>query len=194
MSCRRRWIVELILLISCSRPLGSASGCWCIQYWWVEHLHFCSYITKFSTIVQTLTYQIIYFTEDSECSNPLQLTVEIMFPLYSLFILFFIFKYCNIVINSYRGLARLMLMHAIGTSLAFWVYTIVRETQDAINMKNYYYRKEIKSLWMSIACDSNIIFICPQTRRNSWRALEWQKLKNPTIFSPMNVPGMKIWI
>lgn len=109
-------------------------------------MYFCSYITKFSTIVQTLTYQIIYFTEDSECSNPLQLTVEVMFPLYSLFILFFIFKYCNIVINSYRGLARLMLMHAIGTSLAFWVYTIVRETQDAINMKNYYYRKEIKSL------------------------------------------------
>lgn len=31
-----------------------------------------------------------------------------------------------------------MLMHAIGTSLAFWIYTIVRETQDAINMKNYY--------------------------------------------------------
>lgn len=60
-----------------------------------------------------------------------------MFPLYSLFLLFFIFKYCNIVINSYRGLARLMLMHAIGTSLAFWIYTIVRETVDAINMKNY---------------------------------------------------------
>lgn len=30
-----------------------------------------------------------------------------------------------------------MLMHAIGTSLAFWIYTIVRETQDAINMKYY---------------------------------------------------------
>lgn len=28
-----------------------------------------------------------------------------------------------------------MLMHAIGTSLAFWIYTIVRETQDAIRMK-----------------------------------------------------------
>ena len=85
-----------------------------------------------------------------------QIVVEIMFPLYSLFVLFFIFKYCNIVINSYIGLARLMLMHAIGTSLAFWIYTIVRETvvnfviefksselngkflqQDAINMKNY---------------------------------------------------------
>lgn len=70
-------------------------------------------------------------------SNFLQLTVEIMFPLYSLFLLFFIFKYINIVINARRGLARMMLMHAIGTSLAFWIYTIVTETQDAINMKKY---------------------------------------------------------
>lgn len=88
--------------------------------------------------ILTLTYQIIYFTQDNACSNLLQLTVEIMFPLYSLFLLFFIFKYTNIIINSYRGLARIMLMHAIGTSLAFWIYTIVRETQDAINMKRMY--------------------------------------------------------
>lgn len=86
----------------------------------------------------TLTYDVIYFAEDSECNNLLQLAVDIMFPLYSLFVLFFIFKYSNIIINTYRGFARFMLMHAIGTSLAFWIYTIVRETQDAINMKNYY--------------------------------------------------------
>lgn len=85
--------------------------------------------------VLTLTYQIFYFAQDSQCSNLLLLTVEILFPLYSLFVLFFIFKYCNIIINSYVGLARIMLMHAIGTSLAFWIYTIVRETSDAINMK-----------------------------------------------------------
>lgn len=87
--------------------------------------------------ILTLTYQIIYFAQDDACSNVLQLVVEILFPLYSLFVLFFIFKYANIVINAYRGFARLMLMHAIGTSLAFWIYTIVRETQDAINMKYY---------------------------------------------------------
>lgn len=38
----------------------------------------------------------------------------------------------NVIILENRGLARLCLMHAIGTSLAFWVYTIVRETADAI--------------------------------------------------------------
>lgn len=38
----------------------------------------------------------------------------------------------SVIINEHRGLARFFLMHAIGTSLAFWVYTIVRETADAI--------------------------------------------------------------
>lgn len=61
--------------------------------------------------VLTLTYEIVYFTQDTACSDFLQLTVDILFPLYSLFLLFFIFKYCNVVINTYRGFARLMLMH-----------------------------------------------------------------------------------
>lgn len=39
-----------------------------------------------------------------------------------------------------------MLMHVIGTSLAFWIYTIVRETQDAINMKSYYKNND-KGTW-----------------------------------------------
>lgn len=38
----------------------------------------------------------------------------------------------NVVINAHQSLARFCLMHAIGTSLAFWVFTIVRETADAI--------------------------------------------------------------
>lgn len=42
----------------------------------------------------------------------------------------------NVIINEYRGLARVLLMHAIGTSLAFWVFTIVRETADAIALSD----------------------------------------------------------
>lgn len=42
----------------------------------------------------------------------------------------------NVIINANRGLARLCLLHAIGTSLAFWVFTIVRETADAIARSN----------------------------------------------------------
>jgi hypothetical protein len=87
--------------------------------------------------ILSLTYQSIYFIEDSECRDGLQLAVDILFPIWALLVLFFIFKYCNIIINSYRGVARLLIMHAIGTSLAFWIFTIVRETTDAIAMKSY---------------------------------------------------------
>jgi hypothetical protein len=65
--------------------------------------------------------------------------VEIVFPIYAIILLFFIFKYINVVINEFRGLARLFLMHAIGTALALWIYTIARETADAIRMKEKKY-------------------------------------------------------
>lgn len=65
--------------------------------------------------VLTLSYQFIYFTEEPECSNVPLLVVEIMFPVYSLLVLFFVFKYANVIINSHIGLARFGLMHAIGT-------------------------------------------------------------------------------
>lgn len=87
--------------------------------------------------ILTISYQATYLSSDTppECRDPLQLTVDIMFPIYSLFVLFFIFKYCNVIINNYRGVARVMLMHAIGTTLAFWIYTIVNETVLAIRIK-----------------------------------------------------------
>lgn len=88
-----------------------------------------------------ISYQIIFLTSTDdnfyECVQPLQLAFDIMFPLYSLFLLFVIFKYANVIINENRGLARLAIMHAIGTSLAFWIFTIVRETSDAIRLKYY---------------------------------------------------------
>lgn len=65
--------------------------------------------------ILTLSYQVIYSFEDPECSNFPLLAVEILFPIYSLFVLFFIFKYINVIINSNIGLARFGLMHAIGT-------------------------------------------------------------------------------
>ncbi|XP_055685215.1 proton channel OtopLc-like isoform X2 [Lutzomyia longipalpis] len=86
-----------------------------------------------------VSYQVIFMTavepDFHKCASVLTLVLEIMFPLYSIFVLFFVFKYANVIINQGRGLARFFLMHAIGTSLAFWVYTIVRETVDAIRLK-----------------------------------------------------------
>lgn len=66
------------------------------------------------------------------------LALEILFPIYSLFVLFFIFKHINVIINEYRGIARFFLMHAIGTSLAMWIHTIVRETAGAIAIAQRY--------------------------------------------------------
>lgn len=143
--------------------------------------------------ILTLSYQIIYFTQDSACRNTLLLTVEIMFPIYSLFILFFIFKYCNIVIMHYRGFARIMLMHAIGTSLAFWVYTIVRETQDAINMKSYYYKQEAsKSKFDTkvLPPNSSLTSIINQTKQNSWTFHRFPLLSQ-RITSPSSAPVQK---
>lgn len=85
--------------------------------------------------ILSLSYQVVYIRQNSECGDFLQLTVDIMFPLYSLFILFFIFKYCNLVINCRQSVARVLLMHAIGTSLAFWIYSVVNETVNAIALK-----------------------------------------------------------
>lgn len=38
----------------------------------------------------------------------------------------------NVVVNVNQNLARIFILHAIGTSLALWVFTIIRETADAI--------------------------------------------------------------
>lgn len=66
------------------------------------------------------------------------LALEIVFPVYSLFVLFFIYKYINVIINVYRGASRFLLMHALGTSLAMWIYTIVSETVGAIAIAEEY--------------------------------------------------------
>jgi len=94
---------------------------------------FCFGLLIHSTL--SIVYESLYLTEAPECFDALQLVVDILFPIYSLVILFFIFKYCNVIINSYRGAARIFFMHAIGTSLAFWIFTIVRETVNAIELK-----------------------------------------------------------
>uniref|UniRef100_A0A1B0DEM1 Otopetrin n=1 Tax=Phlebotomus papatasi TaxID=29031 RepID=A0A1B0DEM1_PHLPP len=98
---------------------------------------FCFGLLIHSVLI--VSYQVIFLTSVDpdfyECASTLTLALDIMFPLYSIFVLFFVFKYANVIINQARGLARFFLMHAIGTSMAFWVYTIVRETVDAIRLK-----------------------------------------------------------
>lgn len=38
----------------------------------------------------------------------------------------------TVIIQTHQNLARFFLLNAIGTSLSFWVFTIVRETGEAI--------------------------------------------------------------
>lgn len=38
----------------------------------------------------------------------------------------------NVVINANQHLARIFLMHSIGSMVSLWLFTIIRETSDAI--------------------------------------------------------------
>ncbi|XP_059616510.1 proton channel OtopLc-like [Phlebotomus argentipes] len=126
-------------------PVESVSHKYCFQtgrhgelfYLKLGAAWFCFGLLIHSALI--VSYQVIFLTSTDpdfhKCASSLTLALDIMFPLYSLFVLFFIFKYANVIINHARGLARFFLMHAIGTSMAFWVYTIVRETVDAIRIK-----------------------------------------------------------
>ncbi|XP_058443308.1 proton channel OtopLc-like [Malaya genurostris] len=92
--------------------------------------------------VLLLSYQgILMNSTDGKwaaCASNTTIALEVLFLCYCLFLVFFFWKYANVVINHYRGLARFGLMHAIGTALAFWIYTIVRETHLAIRIKESY--------------------------------------------------------
>ncbi|XP_055296860.1 proton channel OtopLc-like isoform X2 [Sitodiplosis mosellana] len=86
--------------------------------------------------VLQITYDAYFISSNGDylydCASYITLSMNILFPLYSLFSLFFIVKYMNVVINVNQNVARIFIMHAIGTSLALWVFTIIRETADAI--------------------------------------------------------------
>lgn len=89
--------------------------------------------------VLLLSYQGILLNSTdgkwSVCASKISIALEVIFIVYSLFLVFFFWKYANVVINHYRGIARFGMLHAIGTALAFWIYTIVRETEVAIRIK-----------------------------------------------------------
>lgn len=70
--------------------------------------------------------------DNDECVVMAQVVLDFFYPLYCFFQLFFIFKYSNVIIIKWQGLARFAFMHFIGSSLCFWVWAIVRETMLAI--------------------------------------------------------------
>ncbi|XP_071452896.1 proton channel OtopLc-like [Hetaerina americana] len=84
-----------------------------------------------------LGHQVVFFTSESEefanCANIATLILDIIYPTYSFFQLFFIFKYSNVIINRCQELAKFALMHCIASSLCFWIWTILRETMDSLH-------------------------------------------------------------
>ncbi|CAK1551731.1 unnamed protein product [Leptosia nina] len=71
---------------------------------------------------------------NEECVNILQVVFDVLQPLYCFLQLYFIFKYCNVLILKAQGLAYFGFMHMIGSSLCFWIFNIVRETILALTI------------------------------------------------------------
>ncbi|XP_041972894.1 proton channel OtopLc-like [Aricia agestis] len=85
-----------------------------------------------------ITVQISFYYDETidndACVNLLQLTFDICSPLYCFVQLYFMFKYSNVLILRAQGLAHFGFMHMIGSSLCFWISTIVRETVLALTI------------------------------------------------------------
>ncbi|XP_030750787.1 proton channel OtopLc-like isoform X3 [Sitophilus oryzae] len=89
-----------------------------------------------------LTYRgIILNSKDdvrSECVNIATYIIEVMYPIYSILLLFFIFKYSNVIVNKNITVHRFGFMHCLAASLCFWIWTIFRETAEYIEYQRSY--------------------------------------------------------
>ncbi|ROT83518.1 proton channel OtopLc isoform X8 [Penaeus vannamei] len=93
-----------------------------------------------------LGQKILYLTEEDpafdDCTCTTDVVMSVLQPVYAFYQLFFIFKYSNLIINRRKVLSRFGLMHCIGASLCYWIYTILQETLQAIFMKKSYANKD----------------------------------------------------
>ncbi|XP_027239094.2 proton channel OtopLc [Penaeus vannamei] len=83
-----------------------------------------------------LAQKVLYLLDDDpyflECTNIPDVLMSVLQPICAFYQLFFIFKYSNLIINRRYVLARFGLMHCIGSSLCYWIYTILQETLQSI--------------------------------------------------------------
>ncbi|XP_047523116.1 proton channel OtopLc-like isoform X1 [Pieris napi] len=88
--------------------------------------------------VLLIAVQVGYLLDETisndECVNVLQVVFDVVQPLYCFIQLYFIFKYCNVLILRGQKLAYFGFMHMIGSSLCFWIFNIVRETVLALTI------------------------------------------------------------
>ncbi|XP_072941899.1 proton channel OtopLc-like [Epargyreus clarus] len=85
-----------------------------------------------------ITVQLNYYFDENidndECIVVSQVVYDFMNPIYCFIQLYFIFKYSNVIILRAKALAYFGFMHMIGSSLCFWISTIVRETILALTI------------------------------------------------------------
>ncbi|KAF0307286.1 Proton channel OtopLc [Amphibalanus amphitrite] len=67
-----------------------------------------------------------------ECSDIVSIVLYSIQPIFSFYQLYITFKYSNIVINHHKTSARFGFMHCIASSLNMWVWSIIKETVDAV--------------------------------------------------------------
>lgn len=86
-------------------------------------------------------YQVVFLANNEaafyECASIATLVLDILYPIYSFLLLFFIFKYSNVIINKNIVLARFGMMHCLSSSVCFWIWTIFRETLEALAHSGY---------------------------------------------------------
>ncbi|CAG2064222.1 unnamed protein product [Timema podura] len=92
-----------------------------------------------------LVYHVTFFFWDDDqytnCASVVTLVFDVIYPIYSFFQLFFIFKYSHVMINRFVPMAIFFLVHCIASTICFWMWAIVRETMDYlstyVNKKDY---------------------------------------------------------
>nr|CAD7423612.1 unnamed protein product [Timema monikensis] len=92
-----------------------------------------------------LVYHVTFFFWDDDqytnCASVVTLVFDVIYPIYSFFQLFFIFKYSHVMINRFVPMAIFFLAHCIASTICFWMWAIIRETMDYIstyvNNKDY---------------------------------------------------------
>ncbi|XP_049779687.1 proton channel OtopLc-like [Schistocerca cancellata] len=99
---------------------------------------FCfGHLTHYGLLIGSEFISLTSATDEiHSCTNVPMLVLDIIYPVYSFFQLFFIFKYSNVIINKLQILGRFALMHCIATSICLWMWTIMRETLLALNGYN----------------------------------------------------------
>ncbi|KAI8440151.1 hypothetical protein MSG28_001547 [Choristoneura fumiferana] len=121
--------------------------------------------------VLLLANQIAYITDEDVnndvCVDYMRMALDIFNPMYCFVQLYFVFKYSNVIILRAKGLACYAFMHIIGSSLCFWVSTIVRETVLALTIYAYtqygpggpYERNETDTKsWTTVSTEQNRMF------------------------------------